>query len=76
MRNDPQHAVAGYDGYYLIFGNSEFRLKSLDLTLFSNFGNSQGTFQTSGHKRTDFMGTATVDETETDLDSFEIHQIL
>jgi hypothetical protein len=67
MRKDPVHAVAGYDGYYIIFGNSEFRLKSLDLKLFSNFGISQGTFATNGHKRTDFIGTATVDETETDI---------
>jgi len=37
-----------YDDYYIIFGNSEIRLKSLELSVFSNFGISNGFYESKG----------------------------
>jgi hypothetical protein len=37
-----------YDEYYIIFGNSEIRLKSLENRVFSNFGISNGYYNSKG----------------------------
>lgn len=37
-----------YDEYFLIFGNSELRIKSGDLQIFSNFGVNNSYFDTRG----------------------------
>lgn len=65
--SESTQGVAGYDPYYIIFGNSEFRLKSQELRFYSNFGISSGSFKARGHKRIDFMG---VEDTETDFEMF------
>lgn len=62
-----------YDDYYLALGNAELRIKSLELKFFSNFGNGNGIFDSQGKKRIDFMGC---EESEIDIDSYEVYQIL
>jgi hypothetical protein len=57
VRSDAIQPVAGYDDYFLVLGNSEFRLRSQELKFFSNFGTSTCTFNAKGHKRLDFMGS-------------------
>jgi hypothetical protein len=37
-----------YDAYYIIFGNSEIRLKSLERSVFSNFGIANGFYNNKG----------------------------
>jgi hypothetical protein len=39
-----------YDDYYLIFGNSEVRIKSMETKVFSNFGLRSGYFDSRGDK--------------------------
>ena len=62
-----------YDDYYLIFGNSEVRLKSLDSKLFSNFGISNSFFDSRGDRVNELIGEGA--EREVEMASFEIHQI-
>jgi hypothetical protein len=45
-----------YDDYYLIFGNSELRLRSGDNKLFSNFGIGNSSFAHNGHTLNDLLG--------------------
>ena len=56
MREEKYAPAISYDDYYIIFGNSELRIKGLELKLFSNFGISKGAFDHKGRKRTDFLG--------------------
>ncbi len=65
--------VAYYDDYYIGFGNSELRIRSMELSLFSNFGISSGTFDSLGFRRVDFTGST---ELETGIESFEIHEVI
>lgn len=39
-----------YDEYYIIFGNSELRIKSLETKIFSNFGIKNAYFDNRGDK--------------------------
>jgi hypothetical protein len=45
-----------YDDYYLIFGNSELRLRSLEFKLFSNFGIANSFYNNRGDKIHDLLG--------------------
>lgn len=45
-----------YDDFYIIFGNSEIRLKSLEKKLFSNFGISNGYYSSKGQKVSVLLG--------------------
>ena len=38
-----------YDEYYIIYGNSEIRIKSLETKVFSNFGVKNGFYDSRGH---------------------------
>jgi hypothetical protein len=44
-----------YDDYYLIFGNAEFRIRSQENTIFSNFAVMGGYFNNRGHKIDKFL---------------------
>lgn len=50
-----QRAIS-YDDYYLIFGNSELRLKSLEQKLFSNFGIANSYYDPKGEKVISILG--------------------
>jgi hypothetical protein len=43
LRRDSKNAIA-YDTFFLIFGNSELRLKHGELKVFSNFAVNKGWF--------------------------------
>lgn len=45
-----------YDEYYLIFGNSELRIKSLDNKVFSNFAINNSYYASRGEKVTVLLG--------------------
>ena len=45
-----------YDDFFIIFGNSELRIKSLENKVFSNFGINNGYFNNRGHKVDYFLG--------------------
>lgn len=45
-----------FDEYYMIFGNSELRIKTLETKMFSNFGIRNGYFDSKGDKIQDFLG--------------------
>lgn len=44
----PNTRAITYDDFYIIFGNSELRLKCLENRLFSNFGISNGYYNSRG----------------------------
>lgn len=48
-----------YDDYYIIFGNSELRLRSQENRVFSNFGISNGYFANRGEKVSILLGEGT-----------------
>ena len=45
-----------YDDYFVIFGNSELRIKALEFKLFSNFGIANGYFDNRGEKVHSILG--------------------
>jgi hypothetical protein len=56
QKSDASIPVAGYDDYYIVYGNSELRIKSLELKLFSNFGLNSSTFDSREFKLIHFLG--------------------
>jgi hypothetical protein len=48
--------AATYDEYYIIFGNSEIRIKSQEKRVYSNFGISNSYFKSRGHKVETLLG--------------------
>jgi hypothetical protein len=63
-----------YDSYFLIFGNTELRIKTGEKTVFSNFGIMRFYYNSRGKKVQDLIceeGTR-----ETGIQSNEIYQIL
>ena len=53
-----------YDDFYLIFGNSELRLKSLEKKIFSNFGINNGYYNNRGEKVNVLLGSGELREVE------------
>jgi hypothetical protein len=49
--------VVTYDEFFVIIGNSEFRLRSQEAKFFSNFGIANGYFKTRGKKVDVLTGT-------------------
>jgi hypothetical protein len=62
-----------YDDYYLIFGNSELRIKSQEQRIFSNFSIANAYFNPKGHKVDVLLGDA--GNREVDMEHFEVHQV-
>jgi len=50
-------ALVSYDDFFIIFGNSEVRIKSFETKVFSNFGANSGVFATYGKKFVNFLGS-------------------
>jgi hypothetical protein len=69
---DPNKRVVVYDDYYLIFGNSELRVKSQECKLFSNFGINSSYFKSRGMK-VDVITNSP--EREVSFKSVEVHQL-
>ena len=62
-----------YDDFFMIFGNSELRIKSQDVKVFSNFGINNGHFDSRGHKVEAFLGEGR--DREVNIDTYEIYQL-
>jgi hypothetical protein len=48
--------LVSYDDFFLIFGNSEIRIKTQETKIFSNFGTNSGAFSSHAKKAADFLG--------------------
>jgi len=68
-----RRAVA-YDDYFLIFGNSELRLKSQETKVFSNFAISNGYYNCRGEKVNILLGSGTAREVE--MQAMEVFQLV
>ena len=64
-----------YDGYYIIFGNSEIRLKSNEHKLFSNFGHNNSFYECNGNNISVLLGGGDKEQ-EIELVSYEFYQLL
>jgi len=62
-----------YDDYYLIFGNSEIRLRSLEFKLFSNFGISNSFYDSRGDKVQELLGEG--NERDVNITGFEVYAL-
>ena len=62
-----------YDDFFIIFGNSEVRIKSQEAKVFSNFGINNGYFNHEGNKVASFLGEGT--DREVGLDSYEVYRL-
>jgi len=69
---EPNKRVVCYDDYYVIFGNSELRVKCQECKLFSNFGINSGYFKARGMKVDIITNSA---EREVSFKNVEIHQL-
>lgn len=49
-RQNPQSKLTFYDNYFILFGNSELKIKINDLKIDSNLGIVHRYFKTGGHK--------------------------
>ena len=74
-KSNARTPVIVYDQYYLIFGNSEIRIKSHEKTLFSNFGVKTSSFDTLGHSFQDFLRTRMEGIREIEIYNYEIYKI-
>ena len=62
-----------YDDYFIIFGNSEIRLKSQETKLFSNFGISNSYYNSEGAKVDALIGEGTT--REVDIETYEVYDL-
>lgn len=62
-----------YDEYYLIYGNSEIRLKSGESKIFSNFGINNAYFNNRGDKVNMMLGQGKINEVE--IENYEVHEV-
>lgn len=72
LNSDFKQAIV-YDDYFLIFGNSELRIKTGELKCFSNLGIAAGYYQTKGRSVNTLLGEGIL--RETDLVNYEIYQV-
>jgi hypothetical protein len=62
-----------YDDFYLMFGNSEIRLKSMEAKVFCNFGISKGYYNSRGQSVEVLLGSG--EHREIPLSTYEIFQL-
>ena len=58
------HKAIAYDDFFLIFGNSELRIKTGEKNVFSNFAISNGYYNCQGEKVATLLGAGTEREIE------------
>lgn len=63
-----------YDKFFLVFGNSEIRLKQSERVVFSNFGIVNSYFFTRKENVDSFLHEG--DNREANLTGLEIHQVM
>ena len=64
-----------YDEYYLLFGNSEIRLRSGESLIFSNFGIANSNFDNKNQSVDALFGEGK-DKRELPIAGYEIYQII
>lgn len=64
-----------YDDYFLIFGNSQVRLRSGQNKVFSNFAISNSYFNPRGKRVSDILG-GSIQERELEFQYYEVYQII
>jgi hypothetical protein len=64
-----------YDDYYILFGNSEMRLKSGEDIVFSNFGIANSFFDNKGQTVDALFGEGK-DKRELPIEGYEIYQLM
>ena len=69
----PNKRAITYDDYYIIFGNSEVRIKAGEAKLFTNFGISNSFYDHRGVKVNGFIGEG--DEREVATATYEIYEL-
>ena len=62
-----------YDEYYIIYGNSEVRIKSLETKVFCNFGLKNGFYESKGDGVNEFLGEP---DREVDILGYEVYQLV
>lgn len=68
---EPGKRSVSYDEYYIIYGNSEIRIKSQEELIFSNFGIANSYFNSNG-KKVDIL-LAEDNNREVPLETYEIY---
>ena len=63
-----------YDNFFLLFGNSEIRLKHGESKVFSNFGIANGFYNPQGSTVDDILGEGK--EREVKIVGYEVHKVL
>ena len=63
-----------YDKLFIIFGNSEIRIRVLEAKVFSNFNIVNSFYNPKGHKVHSILGEGLAREVKTE--SYEIHQLV
>lgn len=61
-----------YDEYFIVFGNSEIRIKSQELILFSNFGISNACYPSNDDTLENFLGSSV---REVNIEEYEVYRI-
>jgi len=64
-----------YDDFFVIFGNSEIRIKSQEKKVFSNFGVSNSYYRHNGDGVNVLLG-GTKTEREIGVDGYEFYQLI
>ncbi len=75
LKNNAKFPVIVYDQYFLIFGNSEIRIKSHEKRLFSNFGFSSSSFDSLGDTAQNFLKTRVEGIRELEIINFEVYKV-
>lgn len=73
--NEPNKKAIVYDDFFLIFGNSEIRIKTQEKKMFSNFGLSVSFYRHNGDSVSQFLG-GDKNQREMEFESCEIYQLI
>ena len=65
----------GYDDFFVIFGNSEIRIKSQQKKIFSNFGLSNSYYRHNGDGVSTFLGGGK-SQRQMEVVGYEFHQLI
>lgn len=63
-----------YDDFFLIYGNSEMRIRMGESKLFSNFGMNGGSFESRGDSVSSYIGPNT--NRETGFETYEVFEVI
>jgi hypothetical protein len=73
LKNEPKAKVLTYDQYYIIFGNSEIRMKNDKNECYTNFATGNAYFESENMKQDILLNEGAARETL--FETYEIHQV-